>query len=66
MPVESIYATTRAGWYDTRAIAKAKWLQQLRTPSTTAAGMLAEPQTTSLKFHDTKLITLQKILTDLQ
>jgi len=62
----TVYPTTRAGWYDTKKIAKDKWLQQLASPSTAAAGLLAEPQTTDVSFHDTALSTFQKILTELQ
>lgn len=64
--MRTIYSTTRAGWSDTRAIAKAKWNQQLTAPSAARAGMIAEPPTTENKFHDTKLIVLQKIITGLQ
>lgn len=63
---ETIYETTLPGWHDTKAIAKAKWNQQLQSPSTTRAGMIAEPPTTENKFHDTKLVVLQKILKGLQ
>jgi hypothetical protein len=64
--MRTIYATTRAGWSDTKAIAKGKWNQQLNSPSSARAGMLAEPRTTYNKFHDTKLVVLQKIITGLQ
>lgn len=62
----TVYATTFPGWHDTKAIAKAKWNQQLQSPSAARAGMIAEPPTTDLKFHDTKLVVLQKILKGLQ
>lgn len=62
----TIYPTTRPGFFDTKAIAKAKWKQQLAQPSGAAAGLLAGPPTTDVQFHDTKLITLQKILKSLQ
>jgi hypothetical protein len=65
MPV-TIYPTTRATFFDTKATAKGKWLQQIRSPSSARAGMIAEPPTTHLKFHDTKLVVLQKIITGLQ
>lgn len=64
--MRTIYATTKPTWFDTKAITKAKWLQQLNSPSSTSAGMVAEPPTTTLKFHDTKVIVLQKILKALQ
>lgn len=62
----TVYATTRATYHDTKFIAKAKWLQQLQSPSSAAAGILAEPTSPNPQFHDTKLISLQKILTQLQ
>jgi len=62
----TVYATTRAGWADTKAIAKGKMLQQLETPSTAAAGMLSEPSTTNGSYFDTELKSLQKILLALQ
>lgn len=62
----TVYATTLPGWHDTRAIAKAKWNQQLAAPSAARAGMIAEPPTTDNKFHDTRLVVLQKILKGLQ
>ena len=65
MPV-TIYPTTRAGRYDTRAIAKGKWLQQLNSPSTASAGVLQEPTDLNIKFHDSRLMVLQKIITKLQ
>jgi hypothetical protein len=64
--MRTIYSTTRAGWFDTLAIAKAKWLQQVKAPSSAASGMLSEPTTTQPQFHDGKLRTVQKILTALQ
>lgn len=64
--MRTFYSTSRAGWHDTRAIAKAKWNQQLDSPSSARSGMIAEPQNTDNRFHDTKLITLQKIITGLQ
>jgi hypothetical protein len=64
--MRTVYPTTRAGYFDTRKIAEDKWLQQLQNPTAAAAGTLAEPTTTENEFRDTKLITLQKILTSLQ
>jgi len=64
--MRTVYSTTRAGWYDTKKIAEEKWLQQFQDPSSARAGLLAEPQTTELNPDDSKLQTLQKILTALQ
>lgn len=64
--MRTVYSTTRAGWFDTGHIAKQKWLQQLRDPSSAAAGLLAEPTSTRPMFHDSKTMTLQKIITKLQ
>lgn len=64
--MRTVYATTRAGAHDTRAIAKGKWLQQLQNPSTAAAGLLAEPISTEPHYHDCKVRTIQRILTALQ
>ena len=65
MPV-TIYATTRPGRYDTRAIAKGKWLQQLASPSAAVAGVLQEPIDLDIKFHDSRLMVIQKILIKIQ
>lgn len=59
---KTIYATTKPGWYDTRAIAKGKWLQQLNSPSNVSAGLVATPDTHNPGHADTKLRVLQKIL----
>lgn len=64
--MKTFYDTTRATWTDTGATAKGKWLQQLAYPSTTAAGMLAEPDNVVPRFHDTRVKVLQKIITKLQ
>lgn len=64
--MQFIYPTTRAGFFDTKKIAKDKWLQQLQNPSTASAGLLDEPQNTNNNPDDSKLMTLQKILTALQ
>lgn len=66
MPVKTIYATTRPTWYDTKNIAKGKMLQQLETPSSTAAGMLAPPENTDNQFYDCEVKTIQRILLALQ
>lgn len=56
------YSTTKPRKYDTRAIAKGKWLQTKRDgPSDDGSGSITY-STTENQFHDTKLITLQKIL----
>lgn len=64
--MRTIYATTRPGWFDTKAIAKGKMLQQIKDPSSAAAGLLASPDNTNPTSTDTKLRTLQKILVKLQ
>lgn len=64
--MRTVYSTTRATWHDTKAIAKAKWNQQLQSPSAARAGMIAEPPRTENTFHDTRLVVLQKIITGLQ
>lgn len=64
--VRTIYATTKPTFFDTKAIAKAKMLQQLESPSTASAGLLAYPSTTDNEYRDTEVITLQKILVALQ
>lgn len=56
------YSTTRPRKYDTKAIAKGKWLQARRDgPSDDGSGSITYPDTEG-RWHDTKLITLQKIL----
>lgn len=62
----TIYPTTKACWYDTKAIAKGKMLQQLESPSAANAGMLAPPQNTNNQFYDCEVKTLQRILLSLQ
>lgn len=64
--MRTVYATTKPGFYDTHAIAKGKWLQQLRNPSSTSAGLVAEPDNTQVRFNDTRVRTTQKILKALQ
>lgn len=64
--MKAYYPTTRPGWYDTEAIAQAKWKQQLTNPSSATAGLMANPQNTTNGFYDTKLKTMQKILKALQ
>lgn len=64
--MRTIYATTRSGWFDTKAIAKGKMLQQLESPSGVYAGLVSEPDNTDNNYHDTELKSLQKILVALQ
>lgn len=64
--MRTIYPTTRAAWYDTKAIAKQKLLQQLQSPTAAYAGLIAEPDNTENNYQDTELKSLQKILTALQ
>lgn len=66
MPVRTIYPTTKPTWYDTKAIAKAKMIQQLETPSSASAGMTAFPENTNNQFYDCEVKTLQRILLSLQ
>lgn len=57
------YSTTKPRKYDTKAIAKGKWLQALRNGAGTSDDS-GEIFYTDLdpKWFDTELITLQKIL----
>lgn len=58
-----IYSTTRPRRYDTKFIAKQKWLQLLTTGALNPDdhGVVTYADTLP-RWHDTKLIELQKIL----
>lgn len=56
------YSTTQPRKYDTKAIAKGKWLQILRDGSSSDTSGQITFDDTENRYHDTKLITLQKIL----
>lgn len=56
-----IYSTTLPRKYDTKFIAKQKWLQLLSSGAS-SGGATTHFSDTLPRFHDTKLITLQKIL----
>lgn len=56
-----IYSTTLPRKYDTKFIAKQKWLQLLSSGQS-VGGATTVYSDTLPRWHDTKLITLQKIL----
>lgn len=56
------YSTTQPRKYDTKAIAKAKWLQALNDGGSDDGSGAIIYSDTENRWHDTKLITLQKIL----
>lgn len=58
----TIYSTTKPRRYDTVAIAKAKWLQVLRSGASEDSTSFIHYDDTENRFHDTELITVQKIL----
>lgn len=59
----TIYSTTRPRRSDTKAIAKAKWLQLLATGAVNPgdSGVVTYSDTLP-RFYDTELIALQKML----
>lgn len=59
----TIYSTTKPRWSDSKAITKAKWLQSLREGSSDGgeSQVITYPDT-ELRFHDSRKITLDKIL----
>lgn len=59
----TIYSTTRPRRTDTKAIAKAKWLQLLTSGATNpdSHGVVTYSDTLP-RFYDTELIALQKML----
>jgi hypothetical protein len=62
-----VFSTTRPRRYDTRFIAKAKWLKVLSSGAVNGgtAGVVTYADTLP-RWHDTQLITLQKILQEAQ
>lgn len=63
----TIYSTTRPRRYDTKAIAKGKWLQLVTSGATNGGTAAVVTYADTLpRFYDTELITLQKILQDQQ
>lgn len=57
----TIYSTTLPRKYDTKFIAKQKWLQLLSSGASVGGGSISFSDTLP-RFHDTKLTILQKIL----
>jgi len=58
----TVYSTTIPRKYDTKAIAKAKWLQKLNTGRLADNSGAITFEDTSPRYNDTKLLTTQKIL----
>lgn len=59
----TVYSTTRPRRSDTKFIAKAKWLQLLTSGATNGgeSGVITYADTLP-RWHDTRVLTLQKIL----
>lgn len=62
MSYQQVFPNHRPGWYDTLAIAKAKWLAELNQHKAGFEGLTTRYSSTQARDADTKLITLQKIL----
>lgn len=60
--MQTVYSTTRPRKYDTKAIAKGKWLQITNGSKSDDGSGRVDYSTTVPTFYDTELNTVQKII----
>lgn len=60
--MQTVYSTTRPRKYDTKAIAKGKWLQITNGSKASDNSGRIDFSTTTTQYYDTELITVQKII----